>query len=161
MRSARARLENERAAECAAEAAASPNAEVRSAAECAFRFDLIDRFAAGKLEAIDLATIAFLATAAGAGGVADLAVDPESKGQNHATRIRKALGTTIATSAKDIEEEPRCDPEESEAEQGEEDEESEAELDFFDDEEVEPSPVEHAISEHEAFLNQYVDVAEV
>ena len=76
---------------CVAEAAASPKAEVRSAAECAFRFD---RFAAGKLEAIDLATIAFLATAAGAGGVADLAVDPESKGDNHATRVRKAFGLT-------------------------------------------------------------------
>ena len=59
-----------------------------------FRFDLIDRFASGKLEATDLATITWLATAAGLGGVADLAVDPESKGDNHATRVRKALGLT-------------------------------------------------------------------
>ena len=55
---------------------------------------MVDRFANGKLEATDLATITWLATAAGLGGDADLAVDPESKGDNHATRVRKALGLT-------------------------------------------------------------------
>ena len=73
---------------------------------------------------------------------------------------KKAI-LNLVTKAKDIEEESECDAEEPEAELVEGNEESEAELDFFDDEEVEPSPVEHAISEHEAFLNQYVDVAEV
>jgi hypothetical protein len=57
-----------------------------------FRFDLIDRFAAGRLGAIDLATIAWCATAAGAGGANDLAVNPDTQGANQARKVRSALG---------------------------------------------------------------------
>ena len=62
-----------------------------SAAELAFRHDLVDRFAVGKLDAVDLATIAWKAKKAGAGGVSDLAVDPDIKGENHARKVRTAL----------------------------------------------------------------------
>ena len=61
-------------------------------AEQEFRFDLIDRFAAAKLEAIDVATIAWQATEAGAGGVSDLSVDPKHGGDNHARKVRSELG---------------------------------------------------------------------
>jgi len=73
-------------------APAAGTAAISPEAANGFRFDLIDRFAAGKLDPIDLATIAWRATAAGAEGVADLAVDPNQKGANHARKIRDALG---------------------------------------------------------------------
>jgi len=57
-----------------------------------FRFELIDRFSSGKLEPVDVATLAWKATQAGAGGVKDLAVDPALKGDNHARVVRTALG---------------------------------------------------------------------
>ena len=67
--------------------------ELRPAeAEQEFRFDLIDRYATAKLEAIDIATIAWKATRAGAGGVSDLSVDPTMMGANHCRKIRIALG---------------------------------------------------------------------
>ncbi len=62
------------------------------AAEFDFRADLIDRFADGKLEYVDIATISWKGTKAGAGGVSDLAVDPTQKGRNHAAKVRNALG---------------------------------------------------------------------
>lgn len=59
------------------------------------RDDLLDRWSCGHprcISNVDLATIAWRATKAGAKGVEDLAVNPRSKGRNHATRVRKALG---------------------------------------------------------------------
>ena len=75
----------------AAETEQSPSSIARSA-ELDFRFDLIDRYAAGKLDNMDLATIAWKATQAGARGVQDLAVNPVVKGDNHARAVRSALG---------------------------------------------------------------------
>ena len=60
-----------------------------------FRDDLLDRWSCGHprcISNVDLATIAWRATKAGAKGVEDLAVDPRSKGRNHSTRVKKALG---------------------------------------------------------------------
>lgn len=77
-------------AQSTAEASTAEVARPDAAAE--FRFDLIDRFGAGKLEPVDLATIAFKATKAGARGAEDLGVDPQLKGDNHARVVRDALG---------------------------------------------------------------------
>ena len=58
----------------------------------AFRFDLIDRLSAGKLLPIDVATIAWKATQAGAKGVEDLSVNPDSRGANHSRLVKSVLG---------------------------------------------------------------------
>jgi hypothetical protein len=61
-------------------------------AELEFRFELFDRFSSGRLASVDVTTLAWKATRAGAGGVKDLAVDPALKGDNHARIVRSALG---------------------------------------------------------------------
>ena len=72
--------------------------QAKTAAE-EFRFDLIDRFAAGGLGPIDLATIAWYATAAGAGGAKDLAVNPDTQGANQARKVRSAARRCSRTCA--------------------------------------------------------------
>ena len=57
-----------------------------------FREDLLDRLSLGLIGWLDLATIAWKSTRAGAAGVEDLAVDPRQKGANQAARVRHALG---------------------------------------------------------------------
>ena len=57
-----------------------------------FRNELIDRFASANIQPIDMATIAWFATNAGAGGVSDLSVDPALGGRNQARTVRTALG---------------------------------------------------------------------
>jgi hypothetical protein len=89
MRAARARVR------CGGSSGVLSEPDAPTAAIEEFRFDLIDRFATAKLEAIDLATIAWKATQAGAGGVSDLGVDPKQKGGNHASKIRSALGLDV------------------------------------------------------------------
>ena len=59
-------------------ASQAPAAKLRRAeAGKVFRNDMIDRFAHGKIQPIDLATISWFATEAGAGGVSDLGVDSD------------------------------------------------------------------------------------
>ena len=58
----------------------------------AFRDDLLDRLACGRIGWLDLTTIAWHATRAGAVGVEDLALDPSAKGSNQARRARFRLG---------------------------------------------------------------------
>jgi len=92
MRSTRKRL---RQAEEENELLASqtPAAKLRRAeAGKVFRNDMIDRFATGKIQPVDLATISWFATEAGAGGVSDLGVDPRLGGRNQSRKVREALG---------------------------------------------------------------------
>ena len=88
MRASRARFN----ANLSAPAPACSSHDDDGAAAQEFRRDLVSRFATGKLEAIDLCTLAWRSTKAGARGVEDLAVDPNQKGDNHAKVVRKALG---------------------------------------------------------------------
>lgn len=53
---------------------------------------LLKEWKEGGLPAKGVCTIAYLATAAGARGVGDLAMDPKKPGQHHADLIEKALG---------------------------------------------------------------------
>ena len=53
-----------------------------------FRNELIDRFASANIQPVDMATIAWFATNAGAGGVSDLSVDPALGGRNQARTVR-------------------------------------------------------------------------
>ena len=93
MRAASLRLQSKSAETQSPEEVAKAVAE-KSAAEIAFRFDLIDRFAGGKLDHVDLGTIAWKTTQAGAGGVSDLAVDPTHK-RHHAEKNRSALNLNM------------------------------------------------------------------
>jgi hypothetical protein len=100
MRAAQARVAVSSNAPAQARVASSSNEPaplaggVPDADKCAaeFRCDLVSRYGHAKLDAIDLCTLAWRATKAGARGVADLAVDPAHQGSNHARVVRKALG---------------------------------------------------------------------
>ena len=59
----------------------------------AFRDDLLDKLACGRIGWLDLTTIAWRATKAGAVGVADLALDPCAKGLNHARGGAEQIGS--------------------------------------------------------------------
>ena len=94
MRAANRRLQNEGSKRSlVGRTVVEPNphsSEVSPEAKEAFREDLIARWAAGRIGFVDLGTIAWLATRAGAKGVEDLCVKPGST--NAAKTLRLSLG---------------------------------------------------------------------
>jgi hypothetical protein len=61
-------------------------------AAIAFRKSYLSRWALGRFSNLELTELSYYATQAGSRGVADLAVNPVSRGRNHARCIRKVLG---------------------------------------------------------------------